>query len=356
MKKISRTDFDPFNHGVVNPSYRDVDDQQYRELSAVLNKGWKFKNIKKIEQACEGAEKSSNNYRIIFESTPFLLKHSHINDPITQDLVNKCLIYCGNKGIPVAHLIPTVNKDNHFVDKSGIYCLYDFIDGEHFDGSRIEMEEAAATLAKIHIAFKNIPYKKEILSIKGKLVKHDRKELKKIIKIIKSSSGKTDFDKDVVNALDEINEISNKIFLSQIALLPFQIIHYDVHPHNMMFDKKDKKLLAYLDFDPIIYSQKIRDVGFAMHRLARTYGKHTERQIDIGVDIRDRAKLFLEAYQRVNKLTDVEIKNIPLIIQDEALKRIINILASRYLKKDPTWSFDLAKQITILREGSLFDF
>nr|MCK4929878.1 hypothetical protein [Nanoarchaeota archaeon] len=109
-------------------------------------------------------------------------------------------------------------------------------------------------------------------------------------------------------------------------------------------------------FDSVCYSQRARDFGFAMHRMARTYGKQTEKKNDIGTDIKHRAQIFLEEYLKHNLLTDEEIKALPWVIQDEALSRVINVLGEHYLLNDQTWSFDLPKQVTTLREGLLFDF
>ena len=55
------------------------------------------------------------------------------------------------------------------------------------------------------------------------------------------------------------------------------------------------------------------------------------------------------------KPTDEEIKMLPAMIEEEALRRIIIILGNRYLSGDETFNFDLEKQVTILREGRLFN-
>ena len=55
-------------------------------------------------------------------------------------------------------------------------------------------------------------------------------------------------------------------------------------------------------------------------------------------------------------MTDEEIQSLPMMIQEEALRRIMIILRNHYLSGDETFNFDLEKQITILREGSLFSF
>ena len=350
--QMSHTEFDPFNHGSTGTAYSIVEDALHRELMRIADAGWSLKGIEKIEQSCAGAEKNSNNYRVVSDSGVFLLKHSHINDTVQQDLVNRCLSYCRENKVPSAKIVPAANGKSYFVHDGEIYCLYDFIEGENFDGSRAELKEVASTLAEFHRVLEKIPYRDEIKSLKGKMERHDRGEVKKIINMIKSDSGDSDFDVQTAGIIDEINAASEEIAAVELEKLPFQIIHYDVHPHNLLFEKDGGRLLAYVDFDPMLYSQRVRDVGLAMHRMARTYGERTERKNDVGADIRKRAGVFLETYLQGNALEENELENISLIIRDEALGRTMKILGNHYLGNNTAWDFDLGKQITLLRESS----
>ena len=170
---------------------------------------------------------------------------------------------------------------------------------------------------------------------------------------VKRHGLQTDFDAYVLNFIEEVNEISREIQEINNLNLPFQVIHYDLHPHNVLFNRNSEEISALLDFDPLRYSQRIRDVGFGMHRFSRTFGLKTEGKNDLNADIRERAEDFLQQYLTENQLEDQEVKAIPLLIQDEALRRVTNILFSHYIKKDTTWSFDLSKQVTLLREGTI---
>ena len=133
-------------------------------------------------------------------------------------------------------------------------------------------------------------------------------------------------------------------------------MHYDLHPHNALFNPITKEVLALLDFDPICRSQKARDVGFGMLTFSRTYGEKTERKNDMGSNLKDRAKLFLDSYININNLLDNDIRNLDLIVKDEALRRVNLILRNHYLRNNSTWSFDLEKQVTFLREAELLKF
>lgn len=352
---VMYTNLNPFNHGTATISYSIMPEEESSPLRKILQDSWGIDEAK-IRRLSAGAEKSSNNFRVDAASGIYLLKHSHINEPDKQDLVNRCISYLKEKGIQVPTIIPAQKEETFIVKEGSVFCLYCFVEGENFDGSKEELQNAASEIGRLHKALALIPYTQELKKISGTIVRHDRELLEKVIFAANASGGKTEFDDYALSILDEVNEVSRVIIAAEIEKLPFQIIHYDLHPHNVLFDGNSKELLALLDFDSLLYSQRVRDVSFAMHRFARTCGEKTERKQDTGVDVRERAKSFLERYLAENEITSEEIKLLPLVIQDEAIKRVTNILRNYYLLGDTTWSFDLPKQVTTLREGGYFLF
>jgi len=348
-------DLDPFNHGTTTIAYEPVDSKTFGKLARVLKAGWDLDAPESIEQVCE-AEKNSNNYRVhTRRGRTHLLKASHITAPIVQELVNECLIDLRKYSARAPQLIRT-SRHGTYYPSNGLYCLHAFIDGEHFDGSRKELINTAQQLGSLHAVLEQYLPADEVRARKGSRIAHNPHVLEEVVKRLERVGERTPFDRYVLGCLKYIKDRSEKVSAANIFDLPKQVIHYDGHPHNLLFDKGTKELLAFIDFDSILYSQRARDVGFAMHRLARTCGEQTERKQDVGVDVRDRGKQFLEQYHRINPLTDEEIKMLPLVIQDEALFRVLSVLNDHYIKGITTWSFDLPKQITTLEEGAWFEF
>lgn len=352
---ISSSEFDPFNHGTTTINYERVPDERFVELSRVLAEGWAISNIQSIEQVNE-AEKYSNNFRISAPQGTFLLKESHVNLAMLQELVNRTIQFLESQAAAVAHLLPTIDDQTFSQQGSKPYCLYNFIDGEHFDGSREEIREAAISLAYLHKALQNLPFVSEILGQKGSFLTHDRNQLLALLALAEQKGPQDDFENVVLIHTEEFREASSGIDFAALESLPTQVIHQDLHPHNLMFDK-DGKFRAFLDFDTLTISQRARDVAYAMHRLARTYGQMTERKKDVGVDIRDRAQVFLDVYLSMNDLTEPEIRALPTLIADHTLIKIITThLQQHYLEDDTKWDFDLPKKIAVLREARLFEF
>ena len=350
------SDLNPFNHGTATIFYKSVSHEKFSYISSILKEGWKI-NANNILCLSAGAEKNSNNFRIETEKGVYLLKLSHINDPLKQKNINQAIIYLGKNEIKTPRIIPTKDRSTFYAPNNYVFCLYNFIDGENFDGSQEELKEVASEIGRLHkVLGEESALFKKIKELNSPITNHNKKKLEAIIKVVREHGERTDFDSYVLSILNEIDERSKEVISAEIPTLPSQLIHYDLHPHNTLFNPESKKLMSLLDFDSLRYSQRARDIGFGMHRFSRTYELQTERKKDVGVDVRERAELFLNSYLEVNPLTNEEIKSLSLVIEDEAIRRVMIILGNHYLRNDDTWSFDLPKQVTTLQEGTLFSF
>ena len=352
---ISSTKFDPFNHGISSISYREISSNSSKLLENIIRQGWNISEIKQIVEQDGGRKINSNNFKIKSSTRSFFLKKSNINNTKDQRLINDCIHYMETKNVPVTKIISTIDGKLFFVDQSNIYCLYNFISGEHFDGSRKELTAAATEVAKLTTILQTIPFESQIKR-KRKFSYHNQNLLKKSILAKSGNLNNDPVDILVQQNYKEILEISKRIYsnLEILNHLPSQVTHGDLHPHNILFDSGSKKLLAFLDFDELEFGPRIRSVGHVMHRFCRTYGEKTERKQDDGADIRSRLKLFLEAYCDKANLTPGEIDNLGLIVADCELKGLTTILNNHYLQNNFDWDFDLEKRITTLREAVAF--
>ncbi|GEM_PF-2703980 len=380
---ISRTRFDPFNHGTTTIEHRVVSPEVHSRLSRVLYDHWHLRATD-IQQTSSSAEITSNNFRVVDSSNlKGNLKLSKINDPETQAVVNAIVQYCFFMELPVPTLIRTQNKKTYVVDGKDVFVLHYFIGGTHFDGSREELIFTAQGMARLHHVFNTMPIglvesdqcDRRVLTASSRDIAHsvtspqipqfvdekkgnfahDRNEFEALMRTVRGRGTRTEFDAEVLSILDEVNDASRLVCGVQLDQLPTQPIHSDLHPHHVIFDPKTKELLVILDFDHVHFSQRARDIGWTMHRFARTYGAQTEMNLDNGADILDRARLFLEMYSRINQIGDSEVRAIPLLLADEAIRRVMIILRLNYIDGNPAWNFDLAKQVTMLREAALFE-
>lgn len=344
------TDVDPFNHGTTTLQYTPVSNTEQTHLAALLNEAWNIHatNISAISHT----DKTSRNFRVETPTQTYLLKKSRISDPQTQDLIHRSIAYLHENGIKTPTIILPSCASSFYTTPEGIFCLYDFIDGEHFDGSCNQLESMALETARMHTVLATIPYAQDIQQTLGSVITHDQTLLERICFSAQSYGERTGFDTYALQILNVINQHSCPV-IEIIKTLPTQTTHYDLHPHNVLFTHE---LASLLDFDSLHHSQRIRAVSFAMHRFARTCGAHTERQNDAGVDIRERAQKFIDTYLAHGTLTDKEIAALPAILQDEAIRRIIITLDHHYLRNNSCTAREVAKHVTLLEEARLFSF
>lgn len=341
--------FDPVGHGATTIYYSPVPPETADQLKKILQGGWELQDLKEIRKIEAYSAARSINYRINIKQGEFVLKRSFINSVSAQEFQHQCMTYLRDSGLPVPDVISSLQGTTYFAGE--VYSLYEFIEGEYFDGSRKELSSAARNIALLEKTLKDMPFQDEIRTRKKTLIHHDYACLEGLgEKILLDTETSDQAHNQIRSLLREVKEISQLVMNARLETLPFQIIHYDLHPHNILFSKEGE-LKAFLDFDPMFYSQKIRDVGKALYRLSRTYGPLTERKQDCDSDLISRAKYFLDSYFKTGELTSEELKALPYVIIDDPLHHLIESLKGYFFDDKPLRSFE--KKITLLRDTLL---
>lgn len=346
--------FDPFNHGTTTIRYLSVSQEAVRALEPVLQLGWGLNAPWNVRQMDLGPLGQDRYFSFEDRGRQYFFKK---NRPSLgrQLLIDKAQEYCRIEGVPTRELVRTqAGETSHLDLVSGqSYSLAKFIDGEHFDGSRAELLEVAGSVARMHSVFSKIPFSEEVKASKDFSLKHDPDVLNNYLERSRVESfGQTG---ELPMTVDEIASASSRVVADLQIDLPVQTIHMDLHPHNVLFSPDSHDLVAIVDFEQVRLSQRIRDVGFAMHRFSRVYGPMTEKRQDIGTDIRVRASQFLDQYNTQNSLSPQELKSLVLVLQDEALTRIGIVLGGFYESGSPQFVAELGKQVATLKECKLFE-
>ncbi len=348
------TSFSHFNHWRSSIKYTEITPKKKEFIKRVLRAGWGITSFESIMRIAAGKDASSRNYRIESGGRAYLMKEGHRANPHIRDLSNLFIRFCENEGAKVPH----VRLTNHgwtYYGQNCILSLYNFIEGENFGGSREGLREAAARLAQLDKILAKAPIRTRLMDIKGVKRAHGSGEVKSLFNLMRSRGARDEAEQEFVSALGYLEEKSSSLSAHNPGTLPIQAIHGNVHPHNMLFSKEGE-LLAFLDFESLICSQRAREVAFAMHRLARAYGEGTERREDLGLDIRERAKEFLSAYNSENPLEEAELRALRFLMQDEALCRVLTVLRNHYMRRDFQKDRHFRKRLTMLQETELFDF
>src|SRR3989344_4190143 len=170
--------FDPVGHGTTTIRYSSVSPEIAYQLEEVLLKGWDLQNPKEIQIIEAYSATRSINYRISTKLGELVLKRSFINSVAAQEFQHQCMAYLRDSGLPIPEVIPSLQGTTYSAD--GVYSLYDFVEGEHFDGSRTELNSAAKNIASLEQVLGNMPFQEEIKTRKKMLIHHENTVLERL--------------------------------------------------------------------------------------------------------------------------------------------------------------------------------
>lgn len=345
---------------------------KYKEISLppdfikkALNKYFLDFKIIKIFQL-DRLEINSENYKIILslnglKKTILLRKNKALKEKKTIDFYLNLLINLEKKGVKVSRIIISRNKEKSVLIDNNFFSAFEFIEAEYFKPSLKSFLDIALNIALMHQAFNNFDAsdiaKINCLSKKNKIYyntikKYSVKDFETIKKIIKEKINQTEIDKLIllkiplfIETLEEIKK--NK---ERIESLKKQIIHSDLHPHNILI--KGNKLKAIIDFDGLRIAPKGIDVAMAIYRFGRQFfvSKKSSFKTNPAL-LKDK---FIDIYNQTNPLSASEIKLLPVLIKDDFLKKLLLVLNGVYLENNHTWAGDLIKFISAFEEIDLF--
>ena len=216
-----------------------------------LLENWMVGNVENIEPISSYWGKTSLVNTA--DGRSFVLKEK--SDFSRLELEAGILMDLSKVGAPVAVPIPTVDGNRHAFDQGRIYCLYPRLPGsaisEHYAGDAIGRARAfGKAIGFLHSCFekcRNIGSVQElnlIDQVEGWAIPCIRR-------------------KKEVFSNQAIDEIWSE-YKRGLAVLekdqPKQLIHRDLTPANMLFQKG--RLTGFVDFDMVMMGQKIFDVGY----------------------------------------------------------------------------------------------
>ena len=218
----------------------------------------------------------------------YVLKRYRTDEDLSRSLKFSKLLT--SHGIPVISFIPADN--GQLTSPDGLYCLMTKLPGTHVDFFEDQglAHEMGRELAQLHIALSDIESKTSCIDSNLLNDWHNR---------IKPSLG--DVPEDMVQNVDIA-------FCGIFPNLPRQLIHRDVHCHNVLFE--NGHLTGWLDFDLSHRNVRIFDIAYLLSGLlvgnTDDPGK-MEKWRSIYIDL-------LNGYDEINRLSDDERDALPIIM------------------------------------------
>ncbi|KKU07740.1 MAG: hypothetical protein UX10_C0006G0011 [Candidatus Magasanikbacteria bacterium GW2011_GWA2_45_39] len=342
--------FGPNNHSFYSIEWQVLGPELTASNSRLILDHYSFNKVVRIQQVREW-EKMSNNFWVVVESEGkeseiLFRKHLQLKDQNSLAILSKIIHFLEEKKVPVPHIIETKAQQLFFKEAGHFYQSFEFIGGNHFRGTSRELQAAAQSIGRLHLALSVAPFEKEIIERPVILPPWTQDGWKELQIAADQKSGQ--FNAVVKEGLWHLVKQSENLAKNLVTARQ-QLIHCDLHPQNFIF--KNDKLQAILDFEGVRMGELIRDVGNACHRLVRQFV--VLQGGDWRTHLAEGLKIFLQAYSEVNPLNNQEILAIPYFIKDELLRKLFHNLNVYYREGDDKYLIggELEKKLNLLREA-----
>ena len=354
--------FQPNNHSKWRISYRSVDESANRDIVSIIEEKYSQSGdkVKSVEQVDE-IEVNSNNFKVVLESSGgsriiLLRRIRNERDPAKIVEFYRVTGYLEGKGVKVPDVIKTNHRGSDY-----FYVAFEFLPADHYRGTGIELASAAGEFGKMDSALASLPEPerlKKLIQFPKKITqlrefsKEIWKEIFEAVKKHKSTGPEPEFDERLLSFRVFILEAIASTPPGKYVHLPEQVIHFDLHPHNLLTD--GTQLLAILDFDSLRFMERIRGVAFALHRMVRQYIIYEKLPITKEA-VAGAKELFFKAYLKHGRLTNEEMSAAAYFIRHEALSRISYAMKDYYFNDNGQWRGDLEKQTAAIAEAAYFE-
>lgn len=250
----------------------------------------------------------------------FLLKRRPKTDdnPFKVAFAHSLQRYLATKNYPLPHLIGT-RDDNNSMLKIGdaIYELYEFIEGDHYDGSLLETYESGRAQGIYHALLAD--FKSEYSPPRGHY--HDARmvydSLPALGETLLKQPGMAGREQDILNLLRSLRRLyssaAKRVNAAGMPAWQTQIVHSDWHPGNVIY--RDQHVVAVIDYDSARIRPRVMDVANGCLQFAMITGGRDLSSWESRTDAA-RARRFLRGYDERNQLTKAELQVIPDLMQE----------------------------------------
>ena len=293
-------------------------------------------------------EVNSANYRISFLNKKYVLKRWS-RDVKKRDLLNMydIIFFLNMNKIPVPITVLFKNNNKILNKNDNFWTCSEYIKGEYFSGKNNQFQKILLLTVQTTNILQSLPKAK----YPKKEVKYDKHKIIEIIKKTEklNSNWRSIFGEKTSIILkrnwDKINQICGLLKNNNLSAGPVYPSHYDLHPHNVLFNKNE--IACLLDFESII---KI-PIGYS---IAYSALKQCRQLVSFTKDLNSASQIgnfyidFLSDNLNQDNLNWLE--NFKILAQTETLRRIMMIFELN-LQKKSNWNKVLPTLISHLYEA-----
>jgi len=354
--------FQPNNHSQWRIAYKSITPEVSDRVKKILLEQYDLDRVAKVEQVAE-VEVNSNNFKVtVSDGKCFLLRRYITNSDgkmaeRTLDIIERL----AGQGVRVPQVVKTVGGGKVAVVAGEPHALFAFVEADHYRGTGEELVSAGREIAHLDKALADLPpthdWEAELsLPEKTKeLRSYDLEIWQEIFRKAEeraTSESVDQFHAELLNQKDFILQSVKETLVAKPSKTSFGVVHFDLHPHNLLADGKE--ILTILDLDSLRYLERARALAFAFHRMVRQYVIFNQRT-DYAPATAEAKNIFINEYLNFHNLDKTEISSISYFIRDEALCRLTYAMKDQYFNNNPAWRQDLPKQTASLAEAAYFE-
>ena len=244
------------------------------------------------------------------------------------------------QSFPLPHLLGTRDDNNSMlVIEPHIYEMFEYIDGDSYDGSLDATFHSGRTLGLYHKLLRDFhgDYEPPTGSY------HDAEGVRRAIR---NTVGSLPFNSrpaaevltEVVDALEEAYG-SCAATAAEVGMgdWPRQIVHGDWHPGNMLF--RERRVMAVIDYDAARLQQRVIDLANGALQFSIVGGGDDPAQWPDHID-RNRFKRFMMGYDDVNVISRLELRVAPMLMCEAMIaEAVLPIAATGSFGRIPGFPF-----------------
>ncbi|MDC0608465.1 phosphotransferase [Candidatus Pelagibacter ubique] len=320
-----------------------IDKKKLHTIKSIVKKNISPLNF--IIKQNSGRELNSNNFKLILKSKKFILKRWSRKMKISEikDIIDLIVWLDYNK---INTPIPQKFNNNKYIvkNKNEYWSYFNFVDGNHFKGQIKEMKNVAKFVGIFMDRLKKYRNK----NIK-KTYKYFSKEDSDILKFLEKNFLNLDnfFSKEhakqIKKKLPEIINLFNTLKRKKIKKEKTNLIHMDIHPHNLITE--NSKVKAILDLDSCVKGEIGHALSYTILKICKQTAVFNNKLIKKNIK-----KIFVREIKKNYKLNKTIENNFYYYALSEVLRRLIVMFKLSIKRNNRSWNNVIPIQLNHINE------
>ncbi|MBW7906086.1 MAG: phosphotransferase [Phycisphaerae bacterium] len=261
---------------------------------------------------------------------------------------------------PVASPVrPIGARETLLVHDGAVYELFEFVEGEAYDGSLEQTTNAGQTLARFHRAISDF----DATWPAARASYHDSANVREALHTVPTSAASHDsvagHEAELLSLTQELHErydqASTRANELGFADWPPWIVHGDWHPGNLLF--RNTHVCAVLDFDSVRMQPRTLDLANAMLQFSILRGGGDLEQWPSYFDLTRMRRFYIGYLTRLDLPPDQRRALLPLMIESVVAESVVPVALTgsfgqipgfgllQVVRRKVRWLLDHADQI-----------